>query len=185
MLFNYLGRGDESQALHITGGDEAASSPYAVEVNAWTDAATGSLHAVFTLAEGIPDAITGHWRDALVHLAEAAATAERTAPVTPLQRGLFFQAQLAGPAGHYVAQNWFTFDRRLDTGALAEAMAWVIARHPAVGAGFATDDDGNAVQVLAAGRRVGVRTLDLTTDAEVEDLLARDRDTGFDTGGRR
>ncbi|MFJ1565797.1 amino acid adenylation domain-containing protein [Streptomyces erythrochromogenes] len=182
VLFNYLGRGDESQALHITGGDRSGISPYAVEANAWTDAATGSLHAVFTLAEGVPDEITGHWRAALEHIAVASTTAERTAPVTPLQRGLFFQAQLAGPAGHYVAQSWFTFDRRLDTDALAEAMAWVIARHPAVGAGFATDDAGNAVQVLAADRLVGVRTLDLTTDAEVEDLLARDRDTGLDTG---
>ncbi|MEV6677450.1 amino acid adenylation domain-containing protein [Streptomyces erythrochromogenes] len=180
VLFNYMGRGSESQALPLTGVDGGSS--YAVEVNAWTDADTGSLHAVFTLAEGVPDEITGHWRAALETIAAAATTAERTAPVTPLQRGLFFQAQLAGPAGHYVAQSWFTFDRRLDTDALAEAMAWVMDRHPAVGAGFATDDDGNAVQVLAAGRRVGVRTLDLTTDAEVDDLLARDRDTGFDTG---
>ncbi|KOU33593.1 peptide synthetase [Streptomyces sp. WM6373] len=181
VLFNYLGRSGESQALPVTGGDRD-TSPYAVEVNAWTDAATGSLHAVFTLADGVPDEITGHWRDALERIAAAATTAERTAPVAPLQRGLFFQAQLAGPAGHYVAQSWFTFDRRLDTDALAEAMAWVIARHPAVGAGFATDDDGNAVQVLAAGRRVDVRTVDLATDAEVDALLARDRDTGFDTG---
>ncbi|WKV70419.1 non-ribosomal peptide synthetase [Streptomyces sp. PCS3-D2] len=180
VLFNYLGRGAESQALHITGGDR--STPYAVEVNAWTDAATGSLHAAFTLAEGVPDAITGYWREAVERIAQATTTAERTAPVTPLQRGLFFQAQLAGPAGQYVAQSWFTFDRRLDTGALAEAMAWVLARHPAVGAGFATDEDGRAVQVLAAGRRLGVRTVDLTTDAEVEDLLTRDRATGFDTG---
>ncbi|APU43541.1 non-ribosomal peptide synthetase [Streptomyces sp. TN58] len=179
VLFNYLGRGGESQALPVTGGDRD-SSPYAVEVNAWTDAATGSLHAVLTLAEGIPDEITGHWHDALEHIARAAATAERTAPVTPLQRGLYFQAQLGGPAGHYVAQSWFAFDRRLDTDALAEAMARVIARHPSVGAGFATDDDGNAVQVLAAGRRVDVRTVHLATDAEVDTLLARDRDTGFD-----
>ncbi|WP_327734258.1 amino acid adenylation domain-containing protein [Streptomyces nojiriensis] len=179
-LFNYLGRGGESQALHLTGADEG--SPYAVEVNAWTDAATGSLHAAFTLAEGIPDEITGHWRAALEHIAVASTTAERTAPVTPLQRGLFFQAQMAGSAGHYVAQSWFTFDRRLDTGALADAMAWVIARHPVVGAGFTTDDDGRAVQVLGAGRRVGVRTVDLATDAEVDALLARDRDTGFDPG---
>ncbi|MGW6981075.1 amino acid adenylation domain-containing protein [Streptomyces sp. NPDC054932] len=180
VLFNYLGRGGESQALHITGADQG--SPYAVEVNAWTDAATGSLHAVFTLAEGIPDEITGHWLAALQRIADASATAERTAPVTPLQRGLFFQAQMAGPAGHYVAQSWFTFDRRLDTDALAEAMAWVIARHPVVGAGFTTDDDGKAVQILGAGRRVGVRTVDLATDAEVDALLARDRDTGFDPG---
>ncbi|GAA2761763.1 non-ribosomal peptide synthetase [Streptomyces paradoxus] len=180
VLFNYLGRGSESQALHLTGGDQG--SPYAVEVNAWTDEATGSLLAEFVLAEGVPDEITEHWHDALRHLADAATTAERTAPVTPLQRGLYFQAQLAGPAGHYVAQNWFTFDRRLDTGALAAAMAHVIARHPVVGAGFGTDDDGNPVQLLKAGREVDVRTIALATDAEVDALRARDRDTGFDPG---
>ncbi|CAL9380631.1 D-alanine--D-alanyl carrier protein ligase [Streptomyces sp. enrichment culture] len=180
VLFNYLGRGSESQALHLTGGDQG--SPYAVEVNAWTDEVTGSLLAEFVLAEGVPDEITEHWRHALQHLADAATTAERTAPVTPLQRGLFFQAQMAGSAGHYVAQNWFTFDRRLDTGALAEAMAHVIARHPVVGAGFGTDDDGNPVQLLKAGRKVDVRTIALATDAEVDALRARDRDTGFAPG---
>ncbi|WP_336207030.1 non-ribosomal peptide synthetase [Nonomuraea sp. LPB2021202275-12-8] len=178
VLFNYLGRGSESQALDITGGDQG--SPYAVEVNAWIDAATGSLRAAFTLAEGIPDELTEHWRRALERIADAAATAEWTAPVTPLQKGLFFQAQMAGSAGHYVAQNYFAFDRRLDTGALAEAMAYVIARHPVVGAGFTTDGGGNPVQVLAAGRRVDVRTVTLSTDAEVEALSAQDRDTGFD-----
>ncbi|PNG90397.1 non-ribosomal peptide synthetase [Streptomyces malaysiensis] len=179
VLFNYLGRGGESQAPQITGG---GGSPYAVEVNAWTDAATGSLHAAFTLADGVPDEITELWRSALEHIADASATAERTAPVTPLQRGLYFQAQMAGSAGHYVAQSWFTFDRRLDTDALSEAMARVIARHPVVGAGFSTDDDGNPVQVLTPGRRVDVHTVRLSTDAEVEDLRARDRDTGFDPG---
>ncbi|WP_405825446.1 amino acid adenylation domain-containing protein [Streptomyces sp. NBC_00838] len=178
VLFNYLGRGGESRALHLTGVDEGA--PYAVEVNAWTDDTTGSLHAAFTLAEGVPDEITEHWLRALEHLADASATAERTAPVTPLQRGLFFQAQLAGRAGHYVAQSYFTFDRRLDTDALAEAMAYVIARHPVVGAGFTTDDDGNPVQSLGAGRRVSVRTVPLSTEAEIDALRGADRDTGFD-----
>ncbi len=180
VLFNYLGRGSENQALHIAGGDQG--SPYAVEVNAWLDEATGSLHAAFTLAEGVPDEITEHWLAAVHGVADASATAERTAPVTPLQRGLYFQAQMAGSAGHYVAQSWFTFDRRLDTGALAEAMAYVIARHPVVGAGFTTDENGNPVQTLAAGRRVGVRTIALSTEPEVEALRARDRDTGFDPG---
>ncbi|MEV0749702.1 amino acid adenylation domain-containing protein (plasmid) [Streptomyces sp. NBC_00184] len=180
VLFNYLGRSGESRAPHITGADEG--SPYAVEVNAWTDDTTGSLHAAFTLADGIPDEITGHWRAALERIAEASATAERTAPVTPLQRGLYFQAQMAGTAGHYVAQSYFAFDRRLDTDALAEAMAYVIARHPVVGAGFTTDDRGNPVQVLGAGRRVDVRTVTVATEAEADALRARDRDTGFDPG---
>ncbi|MGW4745592.1 amino acid adenylation domain-containing protein [Streptomyces sp. NPDC004290] len=178
VLFNYLGRGSESQAPHITGGDQG--SPYAVEVNAWTDAATGSLHAAFTLADEVSDEITAHWLRALETLADAAVTAERTAPVSPLQRGLFFQAQMAGSAGHYVAQNWFAFDRRLDTDALAEAMAAVIARHPVVGAGFATGEDGHPVQVLRAGRRIGVRTVELSGEAEVEELRVQDRNTGFD-----
>ncbi|MEN8651488.1 amino acid adenylation domain-containing protein [Streptomyces sp. 21So2-11] len=180
VLFNYLGRGSESQALHLTGGDQG--SPYAVEVNAWIDDATGSLHAAFTLAAGIPDEITEHWRSALEHIAGAAATAERTAPVTPLQRGLYFQAQMAGTAGYYVAQSYFTFDRRLDTDALAEAMAYVIARHPVVGAGFTTDDNGNPVQVLKMGRKVDVHTVRLTTDADVEAFRTRDRESGFDPG---
>ncbi|WP_434587393.1 amino acid adenylation domain-containing protein [Streptomyces sp. A5-4] len=180
VLFNYLGRGSESQALHLTGGDQG--SPYAVEVNAWIDDATGSLHAAFTLAEGIPDEITEHWRSALERIGDASATAERTAPVTALQRGLFFQAQMAGTAGHYVAQSYFTFDRRLDTDALAEAMAHVIARHPVVGAGFTTDDDGNPVQVLKMGRRVDVRTVEPATDADVEAMRTRDRESGFDPG---
>ncbi|MER6120608.1 amino acid adenylation domain-containing protein [Streptomyces sp. NPDC001743] len=180
VLFNYLGRSGESRAPHLAGTDEGR--PYAVEVNAWTDDTTGSLHAAFTLADGIPDEITGHWRAALEHIADAAATAERTAPVTPLQRGLYFQAQMAATAGHYVAQSYFTFDRRLDTDALAEAMAHVIARHPVVGAAFTTDDRGNPVQVLRAGRRVEVRTVHLATEAEADALRACDRDTGFDPG---
>ncbi|MGW2085005.1 amino acid adenylation domain-containing protein [Streptomyces sp. NPDC001880] len=180
VLFNYLGRGSESRALHLTGGDQG--SPYAVEVNAWTDDVSGCLHAAFTLAGGIPEEITGHWRTALEHIADASATAERTAPVTPLQRGLFFQAQMAGTAGHYVAQSWFTFDRRLDPDALSEAMAYVIARHPVVGAGFTTDESGNPVQVLRADRRVHVRTIAVTSDAEAEELRTRDRESGFDPG---
>ncbi|MCF6476168.1 amino acid adenylation domain-containing protein, partial [Nonomuraea sp. MG754425] len=180
VLFNYLGAAGESRALHVTGGDPG--SPYAVEVNAWLDPDTGTLRAAFTLAGGVPGELVEHWRRALEHVAQAAATAERTAPVTPLQRGLFFQAQLTGPAGHYVAQSYFTFDRRLDPEALAEAMAYVVARHPVVGAAFGTDDDGNPVQVLAAGRRVAVATLTVPSEQDVEALCAGDRERGFDPG---
>ncbi|NEE16760.1 hypothetical protein G3M58_61140, partial [Streptomyces sp. SID7499] len=76
------------------------------------------LHATFTLAENIPDEITEHWHSALEHIADASASVRRTAPVTPLQWGLFFQAQAAGAAGQYVAQSYFAFDRRLDADAL-------------------------------------------------------------------
>ncbi|NJP92920.1 amino acid adenylation domain-containing protein [Nonomuraea sp. FMUSA5-5] len=181
VLFNYLGPASESRALPVAGAD-GHGSPYAVEVNAWLDPDAGTLRAAFTLADGVPDELTGHWRQALERIAAAATTAERTAPVTPLQRGLFFQAQLTGPAGHYVAQSYFTFERRLDADALAEAMAYVIARHPVAGAGFTTDAAGDPVQVLAAGRRVDVRTVEVAGEAEAEALRARDRDTGFDPG---
>ncbi|MFJ8808652.1 amino acid adenylation domain-containing protein [Streptomyces sp. NPDC102490] len=180
VLFHYLGRGGESEAPRLTGGGQG--TPYAVEVNAWTDAATGSLHAAFTLAEGVPDEITEHWCRALEGIAAAAATAERTAPVGPLQRGLYFQAQLTGPAGHYVAQSYFTFERRLDADALSRATGYLLARHPAVGAGFTTDEDGNPVQVLAAGRQVDVHTVEAATDAEVDALRLDDRERGFDPG---
>ncbi|MGW2654625.1 amino acid adenylation domain-containing protein [Streptomyces sp. NPDC001478] len=180
VLFNYLGRGGESRAPAITGADEGA--PYAVEVNAWTDDTTGSLHASFLLADTLPGDPAAHWRSALEEIADAAATAERTAPVGPLQRGLYFQAQLADAdtAGHYVAQSRFAFDRRLDPDALAEAMAAVIARHPGVGAGFATDDEGTPVQLLGAGRRVPVRVVEVDGPAEADALCAEDRTTGFD-----
>ncbi len=182
VLFNYLGRGGESEALRIT-GDTPAASPYAVEVNAWTDEATGRLHAAFTLADGVPDAITGHWLTALEQIADASATAERTAPVTPLQRGLYFQSQLAATAGHYVAQSFFTFDRTLDTDALSEAMARVISPPPRRRRGLhhrRRRRPGPAAQGL--GRRVAVRTVHLSTQAEAEALRTEDRERGFDPG---
>lgn len=61
-------------------------------------------------------------------------------------------------------------------------MAYVIARHPVVGAGFTTDEHGDPVQVLRAGRRVDVRTVAATSDAEAEELRTRDRESGFDPG---
>ncbi|WP_432065179.1 amino acid adenylation domain-containing protein [Streptomyces sp. C10-9-1] len=178
VLFNYLGRGEESLAPHIAAEDDGR--PYAVEADTWTDAATGRLHAAFTLAEGIPDALAGHWSEALHRIADAALSAERTAPVTPLQRGLYYQAQLAGTGAPYVAQSWFTFDRRLEPAALSRAMEHVAARHPVVGAGFTSDGDGAPVQVLAAGRRFPVREAEAADEAEVEALRARDREAGFD-----
>ncbi|RJQ75505.1 amino acid adenylation domain-containing protein [Pseudonocardiaceae bacterium YIM PH 21723] len=177
VLFNYLGRGSESQALHIP--DDGRRSPYAVEVNAWVDADTGRLRATFTLAEGIPDEITDHWLHALNRIADTAATTERTAPVTPLQQGLYFQAQLAGEAGHYVAQSYFAMDHRLEPDALAEAIAMVINRHPVVGAGFDTDASGMPVQVLKAGRRIDVHVVESTED-QLDALRTHDRSTGFD-----
>ncbi len=177
VLFNYLGRGSESQALHVDAG--AQPSPYAVEVNSWVDTTTGSLRATFALAEDVSDEIAARWLLALERIADASVTARRTAPVSPLQRGLYFQAELAGPAGHYVAQSYFTFDRRLDTGALAKAMAHVIARHPVVGAGF-EDEDGSPVQVLTPGGKVDVHTVDVLNQEAVDALRVEDRGTGFD-----
>ncbi|MFI6096157.1 amino acid adenylation domain-containing protein [Lentzea sp. NPDC051213] len=177
VLFNYLGRGSESQALHVDAGPQP--SPYAVEVNCWVDTTTGSLRATFALTEDVSDEIAARWLLALERIADASSNSRRTAPVSPLQRGLYFQAELAGPAGHYVAQSYFTFDRRLDAGALARAMAHVIAKHPVVGAGF-EDEDGSPVQVLTPGGQVEVRTVDVLNQDAVDALRVEDRGTGFD-----
>ncbi|ANZ43197.1 non-ribosomal peptide synthetase [Lentzea guizhouensis] len=177
VLFNYLGRGSESQALHVDAGRQP--SPYAVEVNTWVDTTTGSLRATFALSQDVSDEIAARWLLALERIADASTTARRTAPVSPLQRGLYFQAELAQSAGHYVAQSCFTFRHRLDSGALQKAMAHVIAKHPVVGAGF-EDEDGEPVQVLAPGRQVEVRTVDVLNQDAVESLRTEDRGTGFD-----
>lgn len=176
VLFNYLGRGSESQALHLDMGSQP--SPYAVEVNCWVDTGTGSLRATFALTDDVSDEIAARWLLALERIADTSVTTRRTAPVSPLQRGLYFQAALSA-AGHYVAQSYFTFDRRLDTGALTKAMTHVIARHPVVGAGFA-DEDGTPVQVLTAGGQVEVRTVDVLNQDAVDALRIEDRGTGFD-----
>ncbi|MET9632565.1 amino acid adenylation domain-containing protein [Lentzea sp. NPDC006480] len=176
VLFNYLGRGSESQALHI---GHTGPSPYAVEVNAWVDTTTGSLRATFALTGDVSDEIAARWLLALERIADVATTARRTAPVSPLQKGLYFQAELAGEAGHYVAQSCFTFDRRLDVPALEQAMAHVIAKHPVVGAGFETED-GEPVQVLAPGRTVKVGVVDVLNREAVDALRDEDRATGFD-----
>ncbi|GGU24595.1 non-ribosomal peptide synthetase [Lentzea flava] len=176
VLFNYLGRGSESQALHV---DCPLPSPYAVEVNAWLDP-SGCLRATFALTEEVSDEIAARWLLALERIADASATARRTAPVTPLQRGLYFQAELAGDAGHYVAQSCFTFDRRLEVSALEQAMAHVIAKHPVVGAGFESDENGSPVQVLTPGGRVEVSVIDVLNSEAVDAIKNEDRATGFD-----
>ncbi|WP_211335493.1 non-ribosomal peptide synthetase [Lentzea flaviverrucosa] len=177
VLFNYLGRASESQALHVD--PENRPSPYAVEVNCWVDAA-GSLRATFGLTEDVSDEIAARWLMALERIADASVTVRRTAPVSPLQRGLYFQAELAGKSGQYVAQSFFTFDRRLDPGALGRAFAHVIAKHPVVGAGFESDENGTPVQVLGISGEVPVRTVDVLNDNAVEALRIEDRATGFD-----
>ncbi|KJK52025.1 peptide synthetase [Lentzea aerocolonigenes] len=177
VLFNYLGRGSESQALHVD--PENRPSPYAVEVNCWVDT-TGSLRATFGLTEDVSDEIAARWLLALERIADASATVRHTAPVSPLQRGLYFQAELAGKSGQYVAQSCFTFDRRLDPGALGKALAHVIAKHPVVGAGFVPDENGTPVQVLGTSDQVPVRTVDVLNSDAVEALRIEDRATGFD-----
>ncbi|WP_211293917.1 non-ribosomal peptide synthetase [Lentzea kentuckyensis] len=178
VLFNYLGRGSEAQAITIDAGEQP--SPYAVEVNSWVDTSTGSLRATFALTEDVSDEIAARWLLALERIADASVNARRTAPVSPLQRGLYFQAELSA-AGHYVAQSYFTFDRRLDTAALTKALQHVIARHPVVGAGF-EDEDGSPVQVLGIHNDIKVRTVDVLNQDAVEALRVEDRGTGFDLG---
>ncbi|GAB3129872.1 non-ribosomal peptide synthetase [Tsukamurella serpentis] len=176
VLMNYLGAGTEDSTIHVP--DPGARNAHAVELNTWiTD---GRIRAEFTLAAGIPSELAEHWTAALEN---AARTTTGSVAPSPLQRGLIFQDHAGGDGGSYVAQSWFEFSTRLDTGALAEAMSVVIARHPVVGAAF-TIDDGAPLMVLPRERmHVPVTVVDGAAGSDPVDVAAfreRDRATGFD-----
>ncbi|MFE3195213.1 amino acid adenylation domain-containing protein [Nocardia sp. NPDC059240] len=97
-------------------------------------------------------------------------------PLTPLQRGLLFQAQLAegGPDG-YSVQAVIDIEADLDRDRLTAAVAALLRRHDVLRAGFSTSDTG-AVQVIPVEVRVpcAYREVPGATDAELDALAAEE-----------
>ncbi|SDM58248.1 amino acid adenylation domain-containing protein [Allokutzneria albata] len=101
-------------------------------------------------------------------------------PLSPLQEGLLFHS------GDYLVQVALRLSGCVDAAALRRAMDAVVRRHSNLGAAFWTEDGERPVQVLLREVTVPWEHADLEDlpdvlrEAELDDMLARDRETPFD-----
>lgn len=204
ILLNYLGRGTETGVLQLS-TEPTTRTDYAVEVNAWGESSEGTefLRTAFTLSTAVPLElglrISEEWLKALQKLVSSVTgalsgssglelvTSERTLPLAPLQRGLYFQAQMASESGQYLAQNYLAFDHALDPEALVQAASCLLQRHPLLGAGFRTEESGQIVQFTGTGMQsVPLELIDLRSEDEavaterLKQYRDADRKHGFD-----
>ncbi|MFF4214903.1 amino acid adenylation domain-containing protein [Streptomyces nondiastaticus] len=108
-------------------------------------------------------------------------------PLSPLQEGLLFHARYDHRAlDVHNIQLVFELSGALDAAALRAACGQLVARHPALRAGFTLLPDGEPVQVIAATADVPWQETDLSglgagdQRARLDALLAEDRRRAFD-----
>ncbi|GAA0583916.1 amino acid adenylation domain-containing protein [Kribbella sandramycini] len=106
-------------------------------------------------------------------------------PLTPLQSGLLFHAELAGPAfDAYQTQFVFRLAGRVDPDALQRAAQSLLDRHPNLRVAFTTSVSGDKVQIPVDGVSVPWQHVDLSDVPAAEDaftrLLAEEQAAHFD-----
>jgi amino acid adenylation domain-containing protein/non-ribosomal peptide synthase protein (TIGR01720 family) len=108
-------------------------------------------------------------------------------PLTPLQEGMLFHAQLGARGDDpYVVQLVLALDGVVDAAGLRRAAERLLTRHPNLRAGFVSRREGTPVQVVPRHVELTWREHDLSEiaepgrDAELARLLRADRDAGFD-----
>ncbi|WP_240483120.1 non-ribosomal peptide synthetase, partial [Rhodococcus opacus] len=108
-------------------------------------------------------------------------------PLSPLQAGMLFHAELADESvDAYLVQLILDLGGDVDAERLRRAAGALLDRHPNLRSAFCHDTEGGAVQVVAGRVAVPWREIDLSgldedaATAEVERLLAADRTTPFD-----
>ncbi|MFC3960366.1 non-ribosomal peptide synthase/polyketide synthase, partial [Nocardia jiangsuensis] len=106
-------------------------------------------------------------------------------PLTPLQSGLLFHALMTTASTDiYVMQAMVDLLGTVDADRLHTAAQGILDRYPNLRAGFVTDSDGQAVQVVPERAEVPWREVDLTDRddpaAALRELLAADQATRFD-----
>ncbi|MCV7209473.1 non-ribosomal peptide synthase/polyketide synthase [Mycolicibacterium canariasense] len=94
------------------------------------------------------------------HITESEAV-ETIWPLSPLQEGVYFQARYSD-AAVYIVQNVFDFAERVDTTALAAAVAAVMRRNPVLRSGFRADELPHPVAVIAENPTCEPEVVDLT-----------------------
>ncbi|MEW5810317.1 MAG: amino acid adenylation domain-containing protein, partial [Actinomycetota bacterium] len=122
--------------------------------------------------------------------------------LSPLQLGVYYQCTLddgtsATSTATYVAQNVFTFDRRIDIAAMQAAFTALLARHPQLRAGFRTvahvehDPAPDATAVIQAVLRDPLSTITVVdladrcaddATATLQSIVDADRTKPFDLG---
>ncbi|MRH89525.1 amino acid adenylation domain-containing protein [Nocardia sp. SYP-A9097] len=103
-------------------------------------------------------------------------------PLTPLQRGLLFQAQLAeGGSDGYSVQAVIDVEADLELDRLSAAARALVRRHEVLRAGFVQSGD-RAVQVISAEVPVPCTYLEGfdATEAELDEMAARELRAPFD-----
>jgi len=107
-------------------------------------------------------------------------------PVTPLQEGLYFQAELAGDAAVdvYVTQATLGLGGDTDAARLRSAADRLLGHHRSLRSGFVRADGGSLVAVVPESVSVPWREVDLTAAADpaaaVTDLARAERLAPFD-----
>ena len=108
-------------------------------------------------------------------------------PLTPLQQGLLFHAELAaGDLDAYVVQLCLELGGDVDAGRLRRAAGALVGRHPNLRAAFVRDGAGEPLQVVHRHVEVPFTWIDSADGAEpaaaLEQIMEADRRAGFDTG---
>ncbi|QOV99885.1 non-ribosomal peptide synthetase [Rhodococcus pyridinivorans] len=107
-------------------------------------------------------------------------------PLSPLQRGLYFQSVFDSSKDIYTAQFSLDFGHRLDVARLRRAAAQLLAENPTVRAGFTDDGLADPVQFIGVDLEVPFTEIDLTdldADAQcdrADKLIEEDRQRPFD-----
>lgn len=181
ILVNYLGRGETGTVLHAPGDAACQWTNYLVEADVWSSerALSMDLSVVNSVIpiERLRSAI-GEVARELQEQVSREQSSGRRAPLSVLQRGIWFQSQVAAP-GAYVAQTALTFYRRLDAEAVVEAFRDTVTVHPAMGAEFRTDASGQPVQILPWSGQ-GIDLPVETIEGDLEAIMNADRSAGID-----
>jgi amino acid adenylation domain-containing protein/non-ribosomal peptide synthase protein (TIGR01720 family) len=102
-------------------------------------------------------------------------------PLSPLQAGLLFHAELAaGELDVYTAQAALTLTGVVDEQRMRSSAAALLRRHPNVRAAFARSRGGAAVSVVPAEVRVPWQRVEVGDATELAQLLAAQRHRPFD-----
>ncbi|WP_137873845.1 non-ribosomal peptide synthetase [Rhodococcus sp. Q] len=107
-------------------------------------------------------------------------------PLSPLQRGLFFQSVFDDSRDIYTAQFSLDFGHRVDIARLRAAATALLDENPTVRAGFTNNGLTDPVQFIGSGLEVPFLEADLSElpegdqEARAQELMAADRAKPFD-----